>query len=97
MIRYFRFPIKIYEEPSREDAILNEFRDDEDYDNWVEGMVSIELDDIAGWADSFSEKKIPDRPKEKLFNETIVFTKSIGTFVCPWSSLRFEKELDKFR
>jgi len=96
----FKFPVLLYDGISLERRTKKEIEEDihssEGIQPYVRGYVKIPYDEIVGYMDTWRIGRKVEEVKVDGFCSTLVYTKTLGDFICPLKLEKFEKLYDEF-
>lgn len=102
--KLFKIPIKIYHGISialAEKDMIDYMKDGEGNEedlrkepDWVMGYATLPIDEITAWVDHFSTTEEVADVAKNGFSLTMVYTKTLGEFICIWDSKLFAAKRD---
>ena len=97
---HFKFPIRMFDPHSAakaEKSFHSEFVS-KDKIEYVIGTASIPYEQIthASWHDSYMPHREVENVKEHGCDSTMVYTPTMGSYMCAWKLPKFEQELNAY-
>lgn len=102
----FNFPVRVYDRVSisRVEKTHRDFFEEEKYVQeddlkeepaWVQGWMRVDIDELKGWGDVMSIDEEVTQVAKEGFNLCMVFTNTLGEFICTWKKTQFEQKLNE--